>query len=143
MNTRFTLLALAVMALAVAPVIAQDPPSATLTLEGTVVSSSPTSLAIQATDGTQKTFTVDDRSTVPANLARGSRVTVTYETSGSQMRAVSVTPADTESPSTTSGTGTETTPAGQLPATASPLPLVALLSAAAVGAGLLLRRRLA
>jgi hypothetical protein len=140
MNTRFALLAVAVMALAVAPVIAQDPPSTTLTLEGTVVSSAPTSLVIQATDGTQKTFMVDDRSTVPANLARGARVTVTYETNGSQVRAVSVSPADAESPSTTSGA---TTPAGQLPATASPLPLVALLSAAAVGAGLLLRRRLA
>src|SRR5262245_10583858 len=140
MKTRLSLLACALTVLALAaPPPAQDPP-ATLTVGGTITSSSPTSLVIRADDGSQKTFVVDDRSTIPTALARGARVTVTYETSGSQMRAVSVSSSDTQPPSTTSGTEPMATePGRRLPATASPLPLMALMSALAMGCGFALR----
>jgi hypothetical protein len=154
MKMRFAVLAWAVMALALAmPVLAQDPP-ATLTLSGTVTSSSPTSLTVRSEDGSTQTFMLDDRSTVPATLARGAVVNVTYETSGSQMRAVSVT-ANEAPPMPRTGTeATGTDPSrvdpnrrdmdpDRLPATASPLPLIALLSVVALASGLALRRHLA
>jgi hypothetical protein len=142
MNMRFFFLACLVTALAVVtPAVAQDPP-ATLTLSGTVTSSSPTSLVIRADDGSSKTFTVDDRSTLPATLASGARVNVTYEMNGSQMRAVTVAATDAAPPPTA---GMETDPGrtDRLPATASPLPLIALLSAVALASGIALRRHLA
>jgi hypothetical protein len=155
MNTRLSLMACALMVAAlVVPALAQDPP-ATLTLSGTVTSSSPTSIVIQADDGSQKTFVIDDRSTVPVSLARGERVTVTYETSGSQTRAVSVSSSDmppqgataprtdmprSDMPSDRTGTEATGTPGrDRLPTTASPLPLVALMSTLALGCGYALR----
>ena len=70
--------------------------------------------------------------------------------SSSQMRAVSVSASDTQPPSTTSGTEpmptdpgrrttATTTEPGLLPATASSLPLMALMSALAMGCGYALR----
>jgi hypothetical protein len=141
MNTRFFFLTCAVMLALVIPVAAQDPP-ATLTLGGTVTSSSASSLVIRADDGSTKTFTVDDRSTLPSGLARGARVNVTYEMSGNLMRAVSVSATDAPPPATT-GTETEPGRTDRLPATASPLPLIALLSAVALASGIALRRHLA
>ena len=154
MKTRFVVLACAVMALGLAmPALAQDPP-ATLTLAGTVASSSPTSLTIRADDGSTKTFLVDDRSSVPATLVRGARVNITYETSGDQMRAVSVAPSEaslppatgteaTGDPNRTDPNRTDPSRPERLPATASPLPLIALLSVVALASGLALRRHLA
>lgn len=153
MNTRFALLACAILALALAlPVVAQDPP-ATLTASGTVTSSSPSSITIRMEDGSSRTFAIDDGSTVPATVARGATVSVTYETTGSPMRAVSVTATEALPPATTaavpSGTartdaaGTDPNRRDRLPATASPLPLIALLSVVALASGLMLRRHLA
>ena len=118
---------------------APQAPCATLTLGGTVTSSSPTSLVIRADDGSSKTFTVDDRSTLPTGLARGARVNVTYEMNGTRMRAVSVT--DAAPPPTAAETDPGRT--DRLPATASSLPLIALLSAVALASGFALRRHLA
>lgn len=147
MNTRFFFLACALILALAVPVAAQDPPaaqapSATLTLGGTVTSSSPTSLVIRADDGSSKTFTVDDRSALPTDLARGVRVNVTYEMNGTRMRAVSVASTDA-APPPTAGTVTDPGRTDRLPATASSLPLIALLSAVALASGFALRRHLA
>lgn len=164
------------------------------TTTGTVVSNSGGSLVVDTASG-QRTFMVDAQSSLPANLAPGTRVTVEYHTlANDQFHAFKVTtmgtsptttttdtamapPADTmtapapapaaptmaapttppasttqERPTTTttptdttSTTGTtmddDTATNRTLPATASPLPLLALAGSLALAGGLLLRRR--
>ena len=91
----------------VAPVWAQDPAirtaeePVTLTASGSIVSSTQTSLVIKSDDGSRKTFVVDAESILPEKVTRGDRVTVTYETKGTRMRAVSVDPTDSKPPATT------------------------------------------
>jgi outer membrane lipoprotein SlyB len=120
----------------------------TETISGTVVSSSPTALVIR-TDSGQRRFVVDAQSTVPADVARGASVSVDYHIlPGNRFHAASVTMLSaapstgvsqtTTEPSTTTS-GTETRTARNLPATASSLPLVALIGLASLTAALALR----
>lgn len=177
------------------------------TVEGTVVSNSGGSLVID-TDSGQRTFMVDAQSSLPADLAVGSRVRVEYHTlandkfhafkvtslaAGSTMTAPTDTTAPTEPAApaepmapagSTAATGTTTAPVDTttttttgtmqerpktdtttttttdtttaattttdqpaaapegrtLPATASPLPLLALAGAISMAGGALLRR---
>jgi hypothetical protein len=167
----------AVMLACVTPVAAQQPgqtqpqtqpadqaqQSGETTITGTVVSSSSTSLVIRTESGEQKTFVVDDTSTIPSGLAAGARVSVRYTSQeGGQMRVASVARETGARAETTRepgvmerGTATGTaadrgTGAGaeaeqgageRLPETASPLPLVALAGALSAAAGLALRAR--
>lgn len=122
MKTNLRPLALAAFVLAV-PAAAQDPPPrtprsaddpavrtvqdpairtadepVTLTAIGTIVSSTASSLVIKADDGSRKTFVVDADSILPEKRSAGERVSVTYETKGTRMRAVSVDPTDAKPP---------------------------------------------
>jgi hypothetical protein len=80
------------------PVTKTAPEPATLTLSGSVTSKTATALVLKADDGSRKTFVVDGDSILPEKLVRGTRVTVTYETKGEKMRAVSVSPTDAAPP---------------------------------------------
>lgn len=136
------------------------------TVEGTVVSSTGGSLVIDTSTG-QRTFMVDAQSSLPANLAVGSRVKVEYHTlANDKFHAFKVTtleaaPTTTETTTTRpiepAPTTTRTEPMPQtttttttdddddertrrLPATASPLPLLALMGGLALAGGALVRR---
>lgn len=136
-------------AAAIAPIGAQEtaPSSdaaapATLTVVGSVDTTSPTSLAVRTEDGSQQTFSVDDRSTVPPHLSRGRRVTVTYElTPDGARRATAVSPADSEAPSAAAADRLPPAPTRTAEQKAGP-PTVAILgalAALAVGIGIALR----
>ncbi|MET0551785.1 MAG: hypothetical protein ABW221_02035 [Vicinamibacteria bacterium] len=136
-------------AAAAAPIGAQETaPSpdaaapATLTGVGSVETTSPTSLAVRTEDGSQQTFSVDDRSTVPPHLSRGQRVTVTYElTADGARRATTVSPVDSDAPSAAAADRLPPEPARTAEQKAGP-PTVAVLgalAALAVGIGFALR----
>jgi hypothetical protein len=137
------------LATAAAPIVAQetapapDPSApATLTVVGSVVTTSPTALVIRGEDGSQQSFTVDAQSTVPSHLSRGQRVTVTYELAADgARRAAAVSPADSEAPSAAAADRLPPAPERSAEQRAGP-PLVAIvgaLAAVAVGVGLALR----
>jgi len=159
--SKLLLLSVAALALAVA-VFAQT----SLTVTGTVVSSSPTQVVIKTDDGRQMTFNVDAQSTVPAGLAAGKPVTVSYhDMGGGTLHAATVTVSSAGTPSTTTNppattndtyanTTRATAPAAQepmesagaktrttrrMPSTASPLPLIGLAGLLSLTAGLGLR----
>lgn len=80
------------------------------TVEGTVVSNSGGVLVVD-TDSGQRTFMVDAQSSLPADLAAGSRVRVEYHTlANDKFHAFKVSSLGAETTTTT--TGTETAPAG-------------------------------
>jgi hypothetical protein len=136
-------------AAAVAPIGAQETapspePSApaTLTVVGSVETTSPTSLLVRTEDGSQQSFTVDDRSTVPPHLSRGQRVTVTYEvTADGARRATAVSPADSEAPSAAAADRLPPAPARTAEQKAGPptVAIVGALAAVAVAVGIALR----
>ena len=154
------------------------------TVEGTVVSNSAGALVIDTGSG-QRTFMVDAQSSLPADLAVGTRVKVEYHTLANDkfhafkvsalgaaptepatapattattpmgttttapepaaatpaVTAPAPAPAATMQEQTTTTTATTTTdPERRLPATASPLPLLALAGGLAVAGGALVRR---
>jgi hypothetical protein len=115
---------------------------ATLTVVGSVETTSPTSLAVRTEDGSRQTFTVDDRSTVPPHLSRGQRVTVTYElTADGARRATAVSPVDSDAPSAAAADRLPPAPIRTAEQKAGP-PTVAILgalAALAVGIGFALR----
>ena len=76
------------------------------TMSGTVVSSSTSWLVVRGTDGTERTFVVDQSSTVPSSLTAGSKVSVRYQTlADGRYRASSVSSGSGSSSSSPS-TGT-------------------------------------
>jgi hypothetical protein len=117
----------------------------TQTLSGTVVSSTGDSLVIRTDDGTERTFKVDSQSSLPASLATGVRVSVTYHRmEGGVDHAAKVTLAGTDSTARTEPPMRTDEPArsasGELPATAGPVPQLILLGLGSLAAGLGLRR---
>jgi len=89
------LIGVAILALA-ASLSAQSSTAGTETITGTVVSSGP-ALVVIDTDAGRKTFVVDTDSTVPSNLAAGSRVTVDFNRlSDDRMHAATVALLGTE-----------------------------------------------
>jgi hypothetical protein len=115
---------------------------ATLTVVGSVETTSPTSLVIRGEDGSQQAFTVDTASTVPPHLSRGQRVTVTYEvTADGGRRATAVSPADSEAPSAAAAERLPPPPARTAEQKAGPpmLAIIGALAAMAVGIGVALR----
>lgn len=115
---------------------------ATLTVVGSVETTSPTSLVVRAEDGSQQTFAVDDRSTVPPHLSRGQRVTVTYElTADGARRATAVSPADSEAPSAAAAERLPAPPVRTAEQKAGPptVAIVGAMAALAVGIGIALR----
>jgi hypothetical protein len=109
------------------------------TKTGTVVSVAGDSIVITADDGQRLSFHRDSLSAVPATLAAGQRVRIEYnEVAGGAYHVtnVSVLPMDG---STTNYDNTDRTATGyraDMPGTASPFPLLALLGVVALGAGL-------
>jgi hypothetical protein len=181
MKTRVALLACLITLSLVAGASAQ-----VSTVEGTVVSNSGGSLVVDTASG-QRTFMVDAQSSLPADLAVGTRVKVEYHTlandkfhafkvsamdaapttaTAPSMAGTTTTPAPVEPapaavapappmqerPTTTTTTTTTDTTTGtmnttttadtgsRLPATASPLPLLALAGGLAMAGGALVRR---
>jgi hypothetical protein len=136
-------------AAAAAPIVAQETaPSpepqapATLTTVGSVETTSPTSLVVRTEDGSQQSFDVDERSTVPPHLSRGQRVTVTYEvTASGARRATAVSPADAEAPSAAAADRLPPAPARTAEQKAGPptVAIVGALAALAVAVGFALR----
>lgn len=79
------------------------------TTTGTVVSNSGGVLVVD-TDSGQRTFMVDAQSSLPADLAAGTRVTVEYHTlANDKFHAFKVTPASGTTPSTTTNANETTT----------------------------------
>ncbi len=137
-----------------------DSSATALTVNGKVISSSPTSLVVQTDAGTRLTLVVDSVSTQPPVLAMGDHVTLRYTAVGGAYHADSVvllpnpvasntmaTPPvadttysnDANSASSTSAAAPRST---KLPKTASHLPLVLVMGAitAALGYGIHLTR---
>jgi hypothetical protein len=115
-----------------------------LTENGTVVSSTATSLVIRTEGGQEKAFVVDAYSDIPPTLSVGARVTVESQAlADGRYQLTKVTTG-----ATGTGSGMETTPmsddpstsAQELPGTASPLLLMGLAGLVAIGGGLGLRR---
>ena len=113
---------------------------------GTVVSFANNALVISLDDGTQRTYTGEPSSSAPADLHPGQTVRV----EGRKMpdgsytySSISLTPsASAEAPKAAdsgAGPGAGSGSGSSLPRTASPLPLVGLAGALALGAGLTLR----
>jgi len=129
--------------------------SSSLTANGTVVSSGTTSVVVRLDDGTERTFAVDNRSSVPSNLTAGARVNVRYASESGGYRAITVTNSSSTMPNTSSNTtssgsmtsdnnagntaaGNGTTDNNTLPSTASAMPLIALAGLIALTAALLM-----
>jgi hypothetical protein len=123
----------------------QVPPGTpTSTLTGTVVASSSNELVVETPNGRQR-FVVDANSTVPGNLAAGTRVSVSYHRlEGNRLHAARVTTTPPPEPSRqeppASGVVPSTTPDARpgnlddptLPRTASPLLIVGALGLASL-----------
>jgi hypothetical protein len=119
-----------------------------MTATGTVLASSPTSLVIRTDVGQGVAFSLDGNSNLPAGVATGDRVTVRYGGSLGAFRATTVTLTPRQSATTTSGSNpgrrlpspvdeaVRTSQEQSLPDTASPVPGMAFLGMAALGAGL-------
>ena len=108
------------------------PETSSLTANGTIVSSSSTSVVVRLDDGTERTFTVDSNSSVPTGLAAGTRVSVRYASETGGYRALSVMTTGTTTPAST------TDDANTLPSTASALPLIAVAGLVALMAAMLM-----
>jgi RNase P/RNase MRP subunit p29 len=128
------LAALAALALA-GNVLAQGSPvqvapgTPTSTLSGTVVAVSANELVIDTPSGRQR-FIVDSNSTLPANLAAGTRVSVEYHRlEGDRRHVARVTTAAPESPR---ADAPPTLDDPTLPRTASPLLIVGALGLASL-----------
>lgn len=138
------------------------PSVTTSTISGTLVSSSAESIVVKTDAGIESTFTVDAGSVLPAGMTPGDRVSVEYHMldGGSYLasRVTSVSGSGTASPATAEGAGSDpgmpagasgdareegsaTSPesGGELPRTAGPLPLLAVIGVMAIGAALGLR----
>ena len=143
-------LALAVVSMTGLPAAADAP---LVSITGTVVSVNGDVLVL-ATDRGNLTFDMDKDTIRPANIAVGSRITVSYDsddktTDKMDARQIVMSPATPMSPNvTTSPTTPEATPQEttqeeqrELPATASPLPLIAVLGLLSLAGGLMLRKQ--
>jgi hypothetical protein len=145
-------LALALVASAGLPATADAP---LVSITGTVVSNMDGVLVL-ATDKGNLRFDLDKDTVMPAQIPVGSRITVDYDsddkvTDKMDARRIvmspepsAVTPAPTVSTPEPTPQETATTyqeEPGELPATASPLPLMAGIGMLTLAAGLLLRRR--
>jgi len=95
------------------------------TLSGKVISSTTGSLVIEDQNGERHTFVITDQTMLPGPLQSGSYVSVEYNTAADQSRqATRVSASESES---------------ELPETASPLSLLALIGMASLGGGAALR----
>lgn len=111
------------------------------TVEGTVSTKTAGSLVVDTSTG-PLTLMVDAQSSLPTNLAVGSRVKVEYDTLANgtyHASRVTVMGGTSAAEGTSTGAGTDTD-SGRLPATASPLPLLALAGGLAMAGGVLVRR---
>jgi len=136
-------LALAVVSLTGLPAAADAP---LVSITGTVVSVNGDVLVL-ATDKGNLTFDMDKDTIKPASIAVGSRITVSYDsddktTDKMDARQIVMAPATT-TPEPTPQATTSTTQEEQreLPATASPLPLIAVLGLLSLAGGLMLRKQ--
>jgi LPXTG-motif cell wall-anchored protein len=117
-----------------APALAQSyPPSGEpaaaptpATFTGTVVSHEGMMIVVKSDDGREMTFTHDSGLSLPWNLKPGDRVTVEYTTTSNGYQATGVTAAAAASARSSEE---------NLPQTASPLPLLALIGTALLGTG--------
>jgi hypothetical protein len=120
------------------PMVATDA-STSLTANGTVVSSGTTSVVVRLDDGTERTFAVDNRSSVPSSLAAGARVNVSYASETGGYRALTVTTTTLPAVTTDNTAPVDgTTDNSTLPSTGSALPLVAAAGFIALTAALLM-----
>ncbi|HEY3174205.1 MAG TPA: hypothetical protein VGK94_00430 [Candidatus Polarisedimenticolia bacterium] len=128
------------------------------TLSGEIISVSDSSVVIKTSTGAEVTFAVDDKSSVPPNIAAGDSVKVDFDTpGGSTYHAVSVTAqSDTGSTTGSASDSSQTPPAGDssdqgantgtqpeqeaMPHTASPLPIIVLMGVLSLGAAVAMRR---
>ena len=109
------------------------------TMSGTLVSSTGSTLVIRTDTGVETTFVLDADSILPASMVPGDRVTIEYhirQEGGYHASHVTMNSAGTTAPGTMSasvsavdqGPGTTSDHDEMLPRTASPVPLVAMLS---------------
>jgi LPXTG-motif cell wall-anchored protein len=107
---------------------AAAPASTPMTFTGTVASHEGMTIVVKSDDGREMTFTHDSGLSLPWNLKPGDRVTVEYTTTSNGYQATSVTAAPARAASANSSEE-------NLPQTASPLPLLALIGTALLGTG--------
>ena len=140
-------LALAVVTLTGLPAVGDAP---LVTISGTVVSVTDQVLVL-ATDKGNLTFDLDKDTVKPAAIAVGSRITVSYDsddktTDKMDARQIVMSPEASVATPAPQTTPQETNPAPQeereeLPQTASPLPLIAVLGLLSLAGGIMLRNR--
>ena len=153
-------LALALVALTGLPATADAP---LVTITGTVVSVTDEVLVLR-TDRGNLTFDLDKSTEMPAGIAVGNQITVSYDSDDKpedkmDARKIVMTPASSTvapaTPAPTTPAPTTSAPeaapqasapayegeTGELPATASPLPLFGVAGLLALAGGLLLRKR--
>lgn len=117
--------------------------ASTQTFTGTVVSWDGSNLVVKGDAGGQMTFTADAQTQLPSSMSTGSPIKVQYRSlEGGKYLATSVS-AGTPSAKTETARSTETETATEsseeLPATASPLALLALTGVLTLGVALVLR----
>lgn len=120
-----------------------------VTISGTVVSMNDEVLVL-STDRGQLTFDLDKSTEMPANIAVGNRITVSYDSDDNpadkmDARQIVMAPVSPASPSPKPARQPQTSaPANEerteLPATASPVPLAGGMGLLALAASLLLRK---
>jgi hypothetical protein len=116
----------------VRPLLGQEPsvpaPAApsTLTVTGTVVSSTPSELVVDVEGGEKQRYVVDAKTSMPPALAAGTRVTVEYRRMDAMMQATRVTVADAAPDATVRSVAR--------PLAASPLSLVGMAGLLSKGA---------
>ena len=104
--------------------------STPVTFTGTVISHEGMTIVVKSDDGREMTFTHDSGLSLPWNLKPGDRVTVEYTSTSSGYQATGVMAAPAREAASANSSAEE-----QLPQTASPLPLLALIGTALLGTG--------
>ena len=147
-------LALGMAAFAARPAAADAP---LVTISGTVVSLVDEVLVLR-TDRGNLTFDLDKSTEMPADIAVGNRITVSYDSDDnpadkmdarkivrtpepSAVTPTPVTPTPVTTPTPTASAYEQDEEPSELPATASPLPLAGVAGLLALAGGFLLRRR--
>jgi hypothetical protein len=135
---RLTILGLAMLLISGLASVGVAQTSSAMSVEGTVVSSTATSLTVRTDTGEERTFTVEATSQLPGMLSPGNRIRVEYHNTGGVLHAGTVTRMESVTDTRTEAT-TSTSVDDDLPGTAGSGPAMLLLGLLAFGGAAFVR----